>query len=141
MTAITVLTHRVRYHEVDLQGVLFNARFLEIADVAQLEFFRMLGWDLAQLNKSGFDPVVVNVQANFTAPARFDEQLDIAVACTSVGNSSVTLDYIIMRGKSILANISIVHVNVDFGSGKSVPIPDEIAASLRSQITESTERK
>lgn len=37
-----VLHHRVRYHETDAQGFLFNSRFLEIADVALTEFMRSI---------------------------------------------------------------------------------------------------
>ncbi len=39
-----VLRHRVRYHEADAQGSLFNSRYLELADDATTEFFRVLGW-------------------------------------------------------------------------------------------------
>jgi acyl-CoA thioester hydrolase len=140
MSAVTVLAHRVRYHEVDQQGVMFNARYFEIADVAQIEYFRVLGWDLGQLNRSGFDPAVVHVNANFSAPARFDELLDITIECLEVGSSSFTLDYSISRGGTNVANFTIVHVNVDTRSGKAVNIPDEIATALRSRIESSAER-
>ena len=36
---------RVRYSEIDGQGVLFNAHYLTYYDTAITEFFRALGYD------------------------------------------------------------------------------------------------
>jgi acyl-CoA thioester hydrolase len=141
MSAVTVLTHRVRYHEVDQQGVMFNARFLEVADVAQIEYFRVLGWDLGQLNALGFDPAVVHVEADFRSPARYDDFLDISVACLRVGTSSLTLNYTISRGATTIATLTIIHVNVDSRSSRSVPLPEELASALQSRISDTAGRE
>src|SRR5207302_6349185 len=73
-------THRVRNHEVDTQGFLFNSRYLELADVAMTEFFRELGWPYAKLVEGGTDPSVVSARQTFQSPARFDDVLDVDVA-------------------------------------------------------------
>lgn len=51
-----VLQHRVRYHEADAQGFLFNSRFLELADVAMTEYFRSIGWPYRKLLAEKVDP-------------------------------------------------------------------------------------
>lgn len=128
--------HRVRYHEVDQQGVLFNGRYFEIADVGHTEFIRSLGWTYPELNALGADPSVVHIEADFAAAARFDDVLDIEVGCLRVGRSSFDLRTRIHRGEERLAVITGTHVNVDAAAGRSLPLPGEFAAALRAAIIE-----
>jgi acyl-CoA thioester hydrolase len=123
-------SHRVRYHETDTQGYLFNSRYLEIADVAMTEFFRALGWPYDRLIASGVDPSVVSAQLTFRAPARFDDVVDVQVRCVRVGDSSFELHHTLTRGDTELAEISIVYVNVDIELGKSRPLTAAVAAAL-----------
>jgi len=121
-------THRVRYHEADAQGIMFNSRYLEIADVAMTEFFRALGWSYDRLTADGVDPSVVSAQLTFRAPARFDEVLEFRVDCTRVGRSSFELHHTVTRAADELAEITLVYVNVD--SGRSSPLPEDVASAL-----------
>ncbi|MEU0190951.1 thioesterase family protein [Streptomyces afghaniensis] len=132
---MTAYQHRVRYHEADAQGFLFNARYLELADVAMTEFFRVLGWPYADLVAGGADPSVVSATLTFTKPARFDDLLDITARCTRVGRSSFGLDVDVARGADTVAAIQLVYVNVDAATATSRPLPDDLANALRSAVT------
>jgi acyl-CoA thioester hydrolase len=116
---VIAYSHRVRYHEADAQGILFNGRYLEIADVAMTEYFRALGWSYTELVADGADP------------GRFDDILDIDVACTKVGRSSFTLAMEFRRDGSAIARTELVYVNVDAASARSRPLPDAVASALR----------
>jgi acyl-CoA thioester hydrolase len=128
-----IYRHRVRYHEVDLQGFLFNSRYLEIADVAMAEFFRQLGWAYGSLNSAGMDPSVVTATLRFTRPAYLDDVLDVAVECSRVGTSSFDLDMTICRDGLEIATVQIVYVNVDAALSSSCPIPTTIASALETE--------
>jgi acyl-CoA thioester hydrolase len=127
--------HRVRNHEVDSQGFLFNSRYLEIADVAMTEYFRCIGWPYPKLVAEGTDPSVVNAVVAFRAPAYFDDTLDVDVECRKVGNSSFTLDVRISRDHAELADIELVYVNVDPSKARSRPLPEAVALALREALT------
>ena len=127
--------HRVRNHEVDSQGFLFNSRYLEIADVAMTEYFRSIGWPYPKLVAEGTDPSVVNAVVAFKAPAYFDDTLDVDVECRKVGNSSFTLDVRISRDHAALADIELVYVNVDPSKARSRPLPEAVALALREALT------
>ncbi|RNM12032.1 acyl-CoA thioesterase [Nocardioides pocheonensis] len=127
-----VLEHRVRYHEADAQGFLFNSRYLELADVAMTEFFRALGFPYGHLVSSGADPSVVKAGVEFRRPARFDEVLDIAVACTRVGQSSFDLAMVVSRAQDVVAEMLLTYVNVDARNATSRLLPDGVAQALRS---------
>ena len=80
-----VYRHRVRYHEADAQGFMFNSRYLELADVAMTEFFRDLGWPYLDLVAAGADPSVVSASMTFAKPARFEESLNIEHDAAGLG--------------------------------------------------------
>ena len=123
--------HRVRYHEADAQGFVFNSRYLEIADVAMTEYFRALGWSYAELVAAGADASVVNATLSFLAPGRFDDILDIDVVCTRVGRSSFTLAMEFLRDGTAIARAELTYVNVDIATARSRPLPEPVASALR----------
>lgn len=126
-----VYHHRVRYHEVDQQGFLFNSRVLEIADISLTELVRAMGWQYDELVSGGTDPSVVKSEINFHRPARFDDVLDVDVTTAHVGRSSFTLSMQLHCGTELIATVVSVYVNVDAATAASRPLPDEVAARLR----------
>ena len=129
-----VYRHRVRYHEADAQGYLFNGRYLEIADVAMTEFFRSIGYAYGDLVAAGVDPSVVHASIEFLRPVRFDDDLEAWTDCARVGRSSFDLDTAIRRGDGDVARIHIVYVNVDPSRDRSREIPGEVARALRAAM-------
>lgn len=125
--------HRVRYHEVDAQGFMFNARFLEIADVAMAEYFRALGWTYSELIEAGADPSVVSANLIFHVPARHDDVIDVQVTCDRVGTSSFVLSFSFLRGAELVCVADLVYVNVDPQVAASRPLPPPIADELRAR--------
>lgn len=127
---MTTYRHRVRYHEADAQGFLFNSRYLELADVAFTEFLRALGWPYADLIEAGADPAVVSASLQFKRPAQFDDVLDLDVTCTRVGRSSFELTTAVRRGEDEIAEMVLTYVNVHADSATARPLPDGISAAL-----------
>lgn len=123
---------RVRYAECDPQGVVFNAQYLAFADHVLTELWReWFGGYMAMLER-GVDVVVAEARVRFRASARFDEELDIAVAVAHLGTTSMTLQYEITRvaDAALLAEVEVRYVWVDRGSGVKTAIPDWARAKL-----------
>ena len=124
-------THRfrVRYSEVDPQSVVFNARYLDYADLIVTEHWRAL-----DIHFSGEDAIefhVVKALVEFRAPIRADEEIDGKARTVRIGNSSVTTEialYGIDDAPDPRATIELVHVHVDLGDGKPQPIPASVRA-------------
>jgi acyl-CoA thioester hydrolase len=127
-----VLHHRVRYHETDAQGFLFNSRFLEIADVGLTEFVRAAGWPYPRLLAAGVDPSVVRAAVEFTSPARFEDVLAVDVACTHVGRSSFRMLTRVTRENTAIAEMDLTYVAVDPVAATARPLPADVADALRS---------
>ncbi|KRC53645.1 thioesterase [Nocardioides sp. Root79] len=130
-----MLRHRVRYHEADAQGFLFNGRYLEIADVAMTEFFRYLGFDYSDMVARGMDPSVVQVNMTLEKPAHFDDLLDVDVVCARVGRTSFTLDTIVSRDGVRLARLTLIYVNVEATTETARALPTDIDEALRAAVT------
>jgi acyl-CoA thioester hydrolase len=65
---------------------------------------------------------------------RFDNVLDVDVACLSVGRSSFALRFVIERSADVIASVDIVYVNVDTSAAASRPLTDGVAAALKAAI-------
>ena len=129
---------RVRYSEIDAQGVVFNAHYLTYFDTTITEYFRALGYDqFADAQKSGIDFHVVRSVIEYKAPVRFDWDLDVGARVARIGNSSVTFDLAIFRegASDVFVTGEIVWVNTDQNTHRPVPIAQSIRDLIASRET------
>ena len=120
---------RVRYNEVDAQALVYFAQHLTYYDNAITEFFRSLPFDLfGYARVSGFDFNVVHAEVDFTRPVRLDDELDVAVRISRLGDTSVTFAPALhpANGDDVLSRGSVVWVHADQGTMRSASIPDEL---------------
>jgi acyl-CoA thioester hydrolase len=125
---------RVRYSEVDKQGVVFNAHYLTYFDTAITEYMRALNYDyLSQPKRTGTDFHVVKSLVEYRIPIRFDEEIETGVRTGRLGRTSLTFQLAIFgKGSEHLRTFGeIVWVNADQASGKAAPIPSELQAPIR----------
>ncbi|WP_445217960.1 acyl-CoA thioesterase [Bradyrhizobium sp. Pa8] len=124
---------RVRYSEIDGQGVVFNAHYLTYFDTAITEYFRALGFDqYADAQASGIDFHVVKSVIEYKAPVRFDWELDVGARVARIGNSSLSFELAIFLkdGADTLVTGEIVWVYTNQETHRPVTIP----ASMRALI-------
>ncbi|MDQ3571831.1 MAG: acyl-CoA thioesterase [Actinomycetota bacterium] len=122
---------RVRYHECDPQGIVFNANFLTYADIAITELYREAfgGWQ-APMDEHGIDMVVAEANVRYLAPLRFDEELELVASLTRIGETSTTTLIAMERGGDTVAEVEVRHVVVGAESRRKAPIPDPIRETL-----------
>jgi len=118
---------RVRWGEVDAQGVVFNPNDFVYADVAATEFFRAIGVISGSHPDVG-QSYVVDAHGQFQASARFDDLLDLQVSVARVGRSSYALDVLIRCGDRTLTTVALTYVRAL--DGKAQPLSDAFRASL-----------
>lgn len=115
---------RVRWAEVDMQHVVFNANYLMYFDVAIAEYWRAIGRgherELAEIYMRLY---TVKSTVEYHAPARYDEAIDVGARVVRFGRSSMVVAFGIWRGGDPLASGELVYVHADPETRKSVPIP------------------
>ena len=126
---------RVRYHECDPQGVVFNAHYFTYVDVALTEMWREAFGSYGEVVAGGTDVVVVEAGATFRAPARFDDELDVELRVARLGTTSMQTATAIRRDGELLVEGRIVHVFVDAKTLVKKKIPDRVRAGLEPYAT------
>ena len=126
-------TVRVRYAEVDAQGVVFNAHWLTYADDATTRWFEHLGYDPATLwtgSDASFDIMVRASSLDYVGAAHFDEEVALDVAPVRIGTTSFDLRYRARVGDRPAVTITTTYVVVVPGEQRSQPIPQDLRAHL-----------
>ncbi len=118
---------RVRWSEVDAQGVVFNPNYFVYADVAATEFLRENGV-LTHLGEELHQIFVVDARAAFKGSARFDDELDIHVRTARIGRSSFVLDIGIQRQGRLLTEVVLTYVRAI--DGVAAAISDDFRTRL-----------
>jgi acyl-CoA thioester hydrolase len=121
---------RVRFHECDPQGVVFNAHYFAYFDVALTEMWRAAFGSYQSVVEQGTDVVVVEASATYRAPARFDEEIDVELTVARLGTTSMTTQTAVRRDGQVLVEGRLVHVFVDPATMAKQTIPDHVRAGL-----------
>lgn len=128
-------THRfrIRYHECDAQGHVFNAHYFAFFDVGVTELWREAfpGGYAQMLEEHKLDMVVGEARARFLGSARFDELVELDIEVTTLGTTSTTSAFTLRRGDEVLVEGELRHVYVDTTSWSKAPIPDAMRAALQ----------
>jgi acyl-CoA thioester hydrolase len=120
---------RVRWWECDPQGIVYFGAYMNYLEVGQSEYFRHLGFSVYRVAQRGyFDTAVVKTAAEYKAPARLDDVLDLCVRVSSIGNTSLSLDMEIypQDGDQLLTVVQAVYVGYDARSGSTRRVPDDV---------------
>jgi len=126
---------RVRSHECDRQSVVHNAKYLEMLEVARIEFVRdtfgilMDEGTFVTHDKFFF----VRNAIDYFSPARFDEELRIYTRIAKIGKTSVTFEQIMNAaadGRRVIESESVM-VHVDPKTNLPIEVPEKYRSFLQ----------
>jgi YbgC/YbaW family acyl-CoA thioester hydrolase len=118
---------RVRWAEVDMQKIVFNAHYLMYFDTAISDYWRALALPYeASMRQLEGDLYVVKATVEFHASAQLDDQIDIAMKCSRIGSSSITFTGAIFRGDDHLITGELIYVFADPATQTSRPVPEAL---------------
>lgn len=120
---------RVRWAEVDMQKVVFNAHYLAYLDIALMDYWRALALPYEDsMAVLGGEMLVKKATIQYHASARLDDVLDVGLRCERVGNTSVRFAAGIFRGATLLASGELIYVFADVASQSARPVPPTLRA-------------
>lgn len=118
---------RVRWSETDAQGVVFNARYLDYADVAVTEYWREAKFrDYADGAPLEFH--VKKATVTWFAPIKPDELIEVMARTVATGRTSMN-QLVEIHGVSadgaddLRATVDLVSVHVDLAEHRPIPLP------------------
>lgn len=123
---------RVRWAEVDMQKVVFNSHYLTYIDTAVADYWREIGLDYPDgyLQKYANDVFLRKATVEYHGSARYDDELAVCIRVAKFGRTSMTWASEIHRDE-LLLSAALVYVNVDVGTMKPAPLPEELRARVR----------
>jgi len=120
---------RVYYHDTDAGEVVYYSRYLDHLEEGRTELFRSRGLDLKVLAEQDIYFVVARVEADFKAPAEYQDLLRIYTTIDKMRTAAILCTQRVMRDSTLImqAKITLVCIGGDF---KPKPVPAEIRKAL-----------
>lgn len=116
---------RVYYEDTDLAGIVYYANYLKFIERARSEWVREQGVDQRALREAGQVFAVRRIEADYLAPARFDDLLEVVTAPVAMTGARAVLEQSVTRGGQTLFAARVTLVCLD-ASGRAVRLPAEL---------------
>ena len=123
---------RVRFDEVDMQGMVHHPQIVTYLEVARVEYWRETGISYKQLRDEGFEFIIKNVSVEYKKPLLFEELIEVRVGVKKLARASFVLGYEIYKENGELAveaETGLVCAKV--GVGKPTALPKNYLEKLK----------
>jgi acyl-CoA thioester hydrolase len=124
---------RVRYSEVDAQGIVFNAHYLTYFDTAMTEYLRHIEYDyVKEVKERNEDFHTVKTLVEYKAPIYFDQIIDVCLKVKKIGTSSLTFYIEVHPNKEDNMRVSgeVIWVNTNQETHSSAPLSKNIIKKI-----------
>ena len=121
---------RVYYEDTDLAGIVYYANYLKFIERGRSEWLRSLGLDQAAMQAGGGGVFAVRrVVADYHAPARFDDLLDVVTAHAGHSGARLVLRQDVRRAGDVLfaAEVTLVCLTQ---TGRPQRMPSALLAKI-----------
>lgn len=127
----------VRSTEIDVNGHVNNAKYLEYLEWGREDWYERLGLDYETLKRMGFLTVVVHISVDYRREAFQNDRLTIVTVVERVGNTSFVMrQYIDNQHGERVIDAEVVLVTVDPETRRKVRVPDVIRQQAVAASTE-----
>jgi acyl-CoA thioester hydrolase len=125
----------VEFHDTDMAGIMHFASFFVYMESAEHELLRSLGLSVHQMiDGEHVSFPRVSATCNYSAPARCEEVLDIAITVARIGATSITYEFEFTHANRRVALGSMTSVCCRIAPGevpKPRALPAEMSEALR----------
>lgn len=97
---ISPYKHRVRYHELDTQGMVHPSHYMNWIENARLDLMEQIGLGLEQMENMDILMPVVSNSIEYHSPVKFDDTVVIATKVTAYDGKQIEVAYRIFDEKT-----------------------------------------
>ena len=115
---------RVGFSDTDAQGIVYYGRYMPYFDTARVEYHRQL--DMLRTNADEERQFVMRASTiEYTAPAKFDDLIEVFIRISRIGRTSATYDLAAYRVEDdvLMVTAKQTLVLVDLDERKACEIP------------------
>lgn len=122
----------VRWGDMDSMGHVNNAKYFTYCESARMSYFAAVRMNEHREGES-HGPALAAANLNFRQQVRWPAELEVATRVSEIGRSSFKMEYeLFHRGTDErVADGTGVIVWVDYGTGKSIPLPESLKEEIR----------
>ena len=121
----------VRYSDIDAQGHLNHARYFSFMEEARFQYVMAVGlWHPSQ-SFEAVGQIVAEATCAYKAPVLANQTVGVAVRTAHIGHKSMTLEYELRVGETLVATGRTVQVAYDYATQRSIPVPAEWREKIR----------
>jgi len=117
---------RVRFQEVDTLEIVWHGHYLTYLEDARVALGRAYGINYTDIRSAGLAAPVVHVSCDFFAPARFDEEIEIAARLYERESAKLEFYYEVRRpaDSTLLATGRSIQAFSEFDGTLLLTLPD-----------------
>ena len=116
---------RVYYEDTDLAGIVYYANYLKFIERARSEMVRVAGIDQTAMKAAGQVFAVARLEADYRAPAKFDDELIVETSVTKTTPARLTLQQVVTRQSTLIFEAKVVLVCLG-RDGRPTRLPPQI---------------
>lgn len=121
---------RVYYEDTDMAGIVYYANYLKYIERARSDWVRQMGIDQnAMREEGGVVFAVRRVEADYHAPAKFDDVLEVRTTVQTVTGARLVMEQQVMRGEDLLFSALVTIVCIS-EAGQPARLPANIRLML-----------
>ncbi|WP_227270498.1 tol-pal system-associated acyl-CoA thioesterase [Roseobacter weihaiensis] len=113
---------RVYYEDTDMAGIVYHANYLRYIERARSDWVREIGIDQLAMKADGIVFVVRRIAADYIAPARFDDRLEVRTTLTRRSAVRMVMRQNLYRDDKLIFAADVTIVCIGAG-GKPVKLP------------------
>ena len=120
---------KVRFYELDPYDHVNHTNYFSYFETARIEYLNEMGWGLDVLKEKGWQFVVVEITARFTAAAKYGQELTIHTWVEEAGRVKSTWRQVMLRGDEEVARILVTAAFTDL-DGRPRRLPAEFVEHM-----------
>lgn len=131
MNAVTKIDIVVRPTEIDVNGHVNNAKYVEYLEWGREDWYEKLDLPYERMLNLGAITVTVNLEVNYRRECRQGERLTVTTRPERLGRSSFVVRQEVHTAEGALAaDARVTTVTIDPVTRKSRPVPAELASAF-----------
>lgn len=122
---------RIIYGDTDQMGVVYYANYLRLFELGRVEYFLACGGRYSALEASGFSLPVVHVEADYRAPAKYEDVVLVRTTLSELRRASFGFRYEVLREAdgAVLCTGATLHACLG-RNGRPTSLPAELTKLL-----------
>lgn len=116
----------VRFGDLDPMGHVNHAAYAGYLEQTRARYYdAVIGTAMEDV-----DVVVAHLEIDYVRPIGFRDDLEVHLSVSSIGETSIPMDYEVYADGELAATATTVQVIVDPGTGEGRPVPHDIVAPV-----------